>query len=67
MLTGKVKRLVTEKGFGFIVGTDGKDYFFHRSGVKDNGYEKLLEKDDVTFDVKEGPKGPRAENVTTNR
>jgi len=67
MATGKVKRLVMEKGFGFIVGSDGKDYFFHRSGVKDNGFDKLLEKDEVTFDVTMGDKGPRAENVKTNR
>jgi len=67
MATGKVKRLVTEKGFGFIVGSDGKDYFFHRSGVQDNGFDKLLEKDEVTFDVTVGDKGPRAENGKSNR
>jgi CspA family cold shock protein len=67
MATGKVKRLVTEKGFGFIKGADGKDYFFHRSAVKDDGFGKLLENDEVTFDVKEGPKGARAENVQTNQ
>jgi CspA family cold shock protein len=63
MATGKVKRLVTEKGFGFIVGSDGKDYFFHRSGVKDNAFEKLRADGAVTFDPGYSDKGPRAENV----
>ncbi len=32
-LNGKIKRIVAERGFGFITGEDGTDYFFHRSGL----------------------------------
>ena len=33
MTTGTVKRVISERGFGFIVGEDGKEYFFHRDGL----------------------------------
>ena len=41
----------------------GKDYFFHQSAVYGEGLDNLREGDSVEFDVGEGPKGPRAENV----
>ena len=63
MTTGTVKRVISERGFGFIVGEDGKEYFFHRSAVYGEGLEDLREGDSVEFNVGEGPKGPRAENV----
>ena len=44
-------------------GRGGKEYFFHRSAVYGEGLEDLREGDSVEFDVGEGPKGPRAENV----
>ena len=60
--TGTIKTLTT-KGFGFIAGPDGKEYFFHQSAIYGEGIADLREGDSVTFEVGEGPKGPRAENV----
>lgn len=60
---GKVKKLVPERGFGFVRGEDGKEVFFHRSGLGANDYDALSEGDVVEYVVQEGPRGPRAENV----
>jgi CspA family cold shock protein len=60
---GKVKRLVSEKGFGFIEASDGGEYFFHQSACQGVRFDELREGQSVTFDKSQGPKGPRAENV----
>lgn len=60
---GRVKKLVPERGFGFVRGDDGKEVFFHRSGLGANDYDSLSEGDEVEYVVQEGPRGPRAENV----
>jgi len=60
---GKVKRLVTEKGFGFVLGQDGQEYFFHQSACVGVKFDNLREGQAVTFETGQGPKGPRAENV----
>jgi CspA family cold shock protein len=62
-VTGKIRTLRVDKGFGFIKDDTGKEYFFHQSAVFGEGLENLREGDSVEFDVGEGPKGPRAENV----
>ncbi len=62
-MTGTIKRLVSDKGFGFIVAGDNKEYFFHSSACASEPFDSLREGQDVTFDVGQGPKGPRAENV----
>jgi len=62
-MTGSIRTIRAEKGFGFIKDTTGKEYFFHRSAVYGEGLEDLREGDSVEFDLGEGPKGPRAENV----
>jgi len=59
---GTVKRLVHDKGFGFVAAADGNEYFFHRSSCE-VPFEQLREGDAVTFDAGQGPKGPRAENI----
>jgi CspA family cold shock protein len=61
MLTGTIKKLVPDRGFGFITAEDGKDYFFHRSGVDD--FDSLIGGEKVTFDIEPSPKGPRANRV----
>jgi CspA family cold shock protein len=63
MATGKIRTLRVDKGFGFIKDDAGKEYFFHQSAVYGEGLDNLREGDSVEFDVGEGPKGPRAENV----
>ncbi len=62
MPQGTIKKLVTEKGFGFIEGERG-DVFFHHSALEDGSFETLREGQVVEFDIGQGPKGPRAENV----
>jgi CspA family cold shock protein len=60
---GKVKKLVRERGFGFVRGDDGREVFFHRSGLGPADYDALSEGDVVEYVVQEGPRGARAENV----
>jgi len=60
---GRIKKMVRERGFGFIRGEDGKEVFFHRSGLGGGEYDVLSEGDNVEYVVQEGPRGPRAENV----
>ena len=54
METGKVKFYNKEKKYGFITGDDGKDYFFHASGVSNDIY--LKDGDNVEFKVVDGEK-----------
>ena len=63
MSDGKVKWFNPRKGYGFIATTDGRDIFVHYSSISGDGYKTLNEGDPVTFDVVEGDKGLRAENV----
>ncbi len=63
MQTGKIKKLVRERGFGFIAGTDGREVFFHQSSLIDVQFDALREDQDVEFEVEKSPKGPRAVNV----
>jgi cold shock protein len=62
-MTGTVKRLVSDKGFGFIAAGDGMEYFFHQSACNGVPFDSLREGQSVTFEKGQGPKGPRAENV----
>jgi len=62
-MTGTIRTLRTDKGFGFIKDAGGKEYFFHQSAVQGGGINDLREGDSVDFEVGQGPKGPRAENV----
>ena len=63
MANGTVKRLVRERGFGFILGQDGVELFFHRSALQGEGFDTLAEGQAVEFDVERGEKGPRAANI----
>ncbi|MEX0866370.1 MAG: cold shock domain-containing protein [Pirellulales bacterium] len=63
MPQGKVKRLISDKGFGFIEGDSGDDLFFHHSSLEGTTIEALREGQMVDYEVGRGPKGPRAENV----
>jgi cold shock protein len=62
MPEGTIKKL-TDKGFGFISLSGGKDIFFHSSSVEGVRYEELYEGQVVSFVEGRGPKGPRAEQV----
>jgi CspA family cold shock protein len=64
MATGTVKRIVADRGFGFIAAEDEKEYFFHRSGLDASlEFDRLVEGTSVEFDVETSPKGPRAVRV----
>ena len=64
MATGRIKKVVADRGFGFITGEDGKDYFFHRNGLQLSlDFDRLVGGEAVTFDVESSPKGARARNV----
>ena len=60
---GTIKR-TTDRGFGFISAVDGTEYFFHQSACLNTPFDDLREGQAVSFTVGQGPKGPRAENVT---
>jgi cold shock protein len=62
MAEGIIKKL-TDKGFGFIETSPGKDIFFHRSAVEGVRFEDLRQGQRVSFTEGTGPKGPKAENV----
>ena len=62
-MKGTVKWFNSEKGYGFITGEDGKDYFAHYSQIQCEGYKTLDQGQAVTFDVVEGQKGPNAANI----
>jgi CspA family cold shock protein len=62
-MNGTIKRLVSDKGFGFIAAGDGTEYFFHQSACAQTAFDQLREGQAVTFDVGHGAKGPRGENV----
>ena len=62
--TGTIIRHLTDKGFGFIAAPDGVEYFFHQSACTSTPFDSMHEGDTVAFTLGQGPKGPRAENVT---
>jgi CspA family cold shock protein len=64
MTAGTVKKVVAERGFGFITAEDGKDYFFHRGELDPSvDFDRLVGGERVSFEVTETPKGPRASRV----
>ena len=64
MATGTIKKVVADRGFGFITAEDEKDYFFHRGGLDPSiDFDRLVGGERVTFDIESSPKGPRAIQV----
>ena len=61
-MKGTVKFFNAMKGFGFIAGEDGKEYFVHKTALNEG--VSINDEDAVTFDVVEGDKGPKASNVS---
>ncbi|MDH3442342.1 MAG: cold shock domain-containing protein [Deltaproteobacteria bacterium] len=61
-MTGTIKKIITQKGFGFITPDDGsEDVFFHRGSLAPRGQiEDLNEGDTVQFQTRKGDKGPVA-------
>lgn len=64
MHTGNIKKLVRERGFGFINDTDGREIFFHQSSLVGVQFDALTEQQKVEFEIEDSPKGPRAVSVS---
>lgn len=62
-MNGTVKWFDTKKGFGFVTTPEGKDVFVHYTGIQGRGLRNLTQNDEVTFDVSDSGKGPKAVNV----
>jgi len=62
-MQGTIKRVVRDRGFGFIRTPDGNEVFFHRNGLQGMDFEGLQEGTTVELDVEQSAKGPRATNV----
>jgi cold shock protein len=64
MPSGTIKKLVQDRGFGFIAADDGKEYFFHRSGLDSLvDFDSLTGGENVSFEIERSDKGPRAGHV----
>jgi CspA family cold shock protein len=64
MTTGTIKKIVADRGFGFITADDSKEYFFHRDGLDSTlNFDRLQGGEKVDFEIEQGPKGPRAKLV----
>jgi len=64
MASGTIRRVISERGFGFIADADGKEYFFHKDGLQSSlDFDRLVGGESVEFDIENGPKGARAVQV----
>ncbi len=62
--TGTIKKVIADRGFGFITADDEKDYFFHRGALDSSlDFDRLVGGERVDFDIEQSPKGPRASRV----
>jgi len=62
-MKGKTKWFSKNKGYGFISGEDGNEYFVHWRSIEDDGYKTLVEEEEVEFETLETEKGVQATNV----
>ena len=64
MATGTIKKVVADRGFGFITADDAKEYFFHRNSLDSSlDFDRLNGGEKVEFEIEQSPKGPRAKRV----
>jgi CspA family cold shock protein len=64
MTTGTIKKVVADRGFGFITAEDAKEYFFHRGSLDPTiDFDRLTGGERVQFEIESSPKGPRATQV----
>ena len=64
MTTGTIKKVISDRRFGFISAEDGKEYFFHRGALDTSlDFDRLTGGEKVEFNIEQSPKGPRAAAV----
>lgn len=63
MPEGRIKKIIYDRGFGFVRGDDGNEVFFHRTELNNVDFDALEEGQPVSYDVVNSPKGPRARNL----
>jgi cold shock protein len=64
LATGTIKKVVADRGFGFITADDTKEYFFHRNSLDSSlDFDRLNGGEKVEFEIEQSPKGPRANRV----
>jgi CspA family cold shock protein len=64
MTTGTIKKVVADRGFGFITAADAKEYFFHRNSLDSTlSFDRLVGGETVEFEIEQSDKGPRAARV----
>jgi CspA family cold shock protein len=61
---GQVKWFDPKKGYGFILGPEGKDVFVHYTQIKGDGFRSLKDGENVDYELVEGDKGLQARDVT---
>lgn len=66
MPTGKVKWFDPKKGYGFIIGDEGKDIFVHYSSILGEGFRALKDGETVDYELVRSEKGLQARNVASN-
>jgi CspA family cold shock protein len=67
MATGKITRLVKDRGFGFIQVSDSQEVFFHSTSVVGGGFDELREGQSLEFDVEPDPRDPRRSRAANVR
>ena len=67
MHKGRIKKIVRDRGFGFISATDGREIFFHRNDLIGITFDALKQDQEVEFDVEKANKGPRALNIKVSK
>jgi CspA family cold shock protein len=63
-MQGTIKRVIRDRGFGFIRAADGQEVFFHRTSLQQLNFDSLREGERVEFEMESGEKGPRATSVS---
>ena len=67
MATGTIKKIVADRGFGYIAADDEKEYFFHSNGLDSSlDFDRLVGGEKVKFEIEASPKGPRAEKISAS-
>ncbi|HZI93862.1 MAG TPA: cold shock domain-containing protein [Patescibacteria group bacterium] len=67
MASGTIKKVMKDRGFGFIRTPDGREVFFHKSECHNVEFDGLEQGQTVDFDELMDPKGPRANNIRASR